>query len=221
MNAVHISWGLNCLQFFSPHITVESCWKTVLYESLRVLTPLAMFAALLVLLDYANICSLSWHGQKTKHIFWWHTFGHKPLICPQLWALTRFLVSFSVLINEDEPQDLCIRAAVIEWGFFDDECKVFSTQLWCEIYQIFTKIEPDILINDHVTNKKHLHLTLCFGVFFLFEWESWKAVDNSLNSIQTAIKEPLSNNWWSGLGTGAVWLGIMDSRQSWELCWHF
>ena len=39
-----------------------------------VLTPVVMVAVLSVyldwLLDYANICSLSWHGQKTKDIFW-------------------------------------------------------------------------------------------------------------------------------------------------------
>ena len=58
--------------------------------------------------DYANICSLSWHGQKTKDIFW-VTHIQTQTIDQSSEPLTRFLVlSFSVWINEDEPQNLCI-----------------------------------------------------------------------------------------------------------------
>ena len=180
------------------------------------MTPLAMFAALVfgLVADYANICSLSWHGQKTKDIFWWHTFGHKPLICPQPWALTRFLVSFSVWINEDEPQDLCIGAAVIEWGTFDDECKDCSTALMWNLSNIYKNRAWHF--DQWSCHPKN---TLIHTLFFVFscEWECWEAVDNSLNSIQTPIKDSLSSNWWPSL-TSAVWLGIMDSDRGVESC---
>ena len=89
-------------------------------------------------------------------------------------------------------------------------------QLWCEIYQIFTKIEPDILINDHVTRKIHWY-TLRFVFFIVWVGMLREAVDNSLNSIQTPIKDSLSSNWWPSL-TSAVWLGIMDSDRGVESC---